>query len=55
MWSELLVMQDFQDSIASVIADATSQSGKDNNEGLCHFETHNPKRQTMRNVQLLNV
>ena len=39
----------------SVIADETSQSGRDNNEGLCHVETHNPKRQTMRNVQLFNV
>ena len=32
------MLQDFQDSIASVIADETSQSGRDNNEGMCHFE-----------------
>ena len=36
-------LRDFQDSIVSVILDETSQSGRDNNEGLCHVENTQSK------------
>ena len=36
-------LRDFQDSIAPVILDETSQSCRDKNEGLCHVENTQSK------------